>query len=200
MAVKKLLLAAGMLGGLATGASAAVIPVLDTVTPDGSDFTFAYTGTLAGDEGLVNGSQLVIFDFAGYVPGSISAVNPDIVPSVELTSTLTPPPGFSDDPTLFNLVFTWEGGDFQTSGGPFAEIEFSGLSADSTFSGVTLDGFAAMTVTNNGAATGKLAFNDGEVGVPRAAVPEPDAWALLILGFSGLGAALRTRRARIAAA
>ncbi|HLZ73860.1 PEPxxWA-CTERM sorting domain-containing protein [Phenylobacterium sp.] len=32
-----------------------------------------------------------------------------------------------------------------------------------------------------------------------AGVPEPDAWALLLVGFGGLGAALRARRGRLAA-
>ena len=142
----------------------------------------------------MNGSRLVIFDFAGYVPGSVTAVNPNIVASVELTSSLTPPPGADDNPTLFNLVFTWEGGPFQNTGGPFADTDFAGLSAASTFSNSTLDGFAAVAVTNNGSAQGQPTFNDGFVGVPRVGVPEPAAWALMVLGFGGIGAALRSRR------
>ena len=192
--MKKLLLVAGLLCGLASGAQASIIPVLGSVTPAGSNFQFSYTGTLAGDQGVENGSRLIIFDFAGYVPGSISAANANIVSSVELTSTLAPPFPADDNPLLPNLVFTWEGGPFQTSGGPFPDIDFTGLSAVSTFSGVTLDGFSAQTVTNNGAATGEPAFNQGFVGVPRVAVPEPAAWALMILGFGGIGGVFRSRR------
>lgn len=191
--MRKLLLAASMLSGLATGAYASVIPVLDSVAPDGANFKFSYVGTLAGDQGLINGSRLIIYDFAGYVPGSISADGLPITVSTELVSSLVPP--FGDNPTLMNLVFTWNGGPFQTTGGPFPDTDFNGLSAESTFSGVTLASFAAQTVTNNGAATGRPAFNFGEVGVPIAmVVPEPTSWALLLLGFGGLGAMLRTRR------
>jgi hypothetical protein len=171
-----------------------VIPVLDSVTADGSDWIFSYTGTLAGDQGLINGSELIIFDFAGYVDGSISADGLPILTSVELTSAVPTPPGFTDDPTLPNLVFKWNGGKYHASGGPFPDQDFSGLSAKSIYSGVTLDAFAAVTVTNNGAATGRPAFNFGSVGVPTLLVPEPASWALMILGLLGAGTALRAYR------
>ena len=40
--------------------------------------------------------------------------------------------------------------------------------------------------------------NTGDVGaLPGAAVPEPASWALMLLGFGGLGAAMRSRRRAI---
>jgi hypothetical protein len=100
-----------------------------------------------------------------------------------------------DDPTIPNLVFKWVGAPFNATGGPFPDVIFSGLTAKSIFGGIGLDGFSALTVTNNGAATGKLAANDGSVGVPaEIMVPEPASWTLMILGFGGVGAALRARR------
>ncbi len=177
---------------LSVGARASVIPVLDSVTADGSDWLFTYTGTLAGDQGVVDGSTLIIFDFAGYVDGSIDADGLPILATTELSST--PVPGVTDDPTIPNLVFTWNGGPFHASGGPFPDVDFAGLSAKSTFSNVTLTSFIAHTVTNNGAATGKAATNGGFVGAPSAAIPEPLSWALMIMGFAGVGAGLRARR------
>jgi hypothetical protein len=113
--MKRLLLTACAAFGLATAANASVIPVLDTITPVGSEFEFSYSGTLAGDQGLVFGSELVIFDFAGYVAGTISPgiYGPDLHAFTENTSALPPPFLTIDDPLIPNLVFRWEGAPFK---------------------------------------------------------------------------------------
>src|SRR4051794_1753422 len=92
IAMKRLLLTACAAFGLATAANASVIPVLDSISPSGTEFEFKYDGTLAGDQGLINGSELIIFDFAGYVPGSISSgiYAADLDAFVELSSSLPP--------------------------------------------------------------------------------------------------------------
>ena len=189
--MNKLLLSAIALIASSSAANASSIPVLDTVTPVGGVFQFSYSATLAGDTGLAFGNQLVIFDFGNYVAGSISAgiYAADMDAFVELTSTLVPPPGLTDDPTIQNLVFRWKGAPFNASGGPFADVSFAGLTARSTVNTVVLDGYSAVTTTNNGAATGRPAYNSGEVGVP---VPEPATAGLVLLGL--VGAALRARR------
>lgn len=194
--MKKLLLAACASFAFSSGASAAIIPVLDSVTADGTDWIFSYSGTLAGDQGLVPGSKLIIYDFSGYVPGSIDAgvYAANIAASVELTSLILPPPNQDDNPLIPNLVFTWTGAPFNASGGPFnPDVTFAGLTAKSIYSLVHNDGFSAMAVTNNGSATGEPSFNSGNVGVPSA-VPEPTTWALMIAGFGFAGTALRARR------
>jgi hypothetical protein len=50
-----------------------------------------------------------------------------------------------------------------------------------------------------------VAFSDGQIigtgtSVLIGGVPEPEAWALMVLGFGGVGAALRTRRRPVPAA
>jgi len=195
--MKKLLLATCASFAISSGASAAIIPVLDTVTQVGTEWEYSYSGTLAGDQGLVSGSQLIIYDFSGYVNGSISAgiYAADLAAMVELTSLILPPPSDTDDPLVPNLVFTWTGAPFNASGGPFADVSFAGLTARSVFNAVQNDGFSAMAVTNNGTATGDLSFNSGRVGVPASSVvPEPTTWALMIAGFGFAGTALRARR------
>jgi hypothetical protein len=193
--MKRLIIAATALCGLASTASAAIAPVLDTVTLVGTEYEFSYSGTLSGDVGLVEDDLLIIYDFAGYVAGSISAgiYAADVDVSTELTSALAPI-GFDDDPTLANLVFRWSGGPFNASAGPFADVDFAGLTARSIYSGTVLDGYVAQTTINNGAATGQKEFNMGAVAVPEGVViPEPTTWALMILGFGLAGAALRGR-------
>jgi hypothetical protein len=191
--VKKLLWTATALMALSSAANASVIPVLDTVTLVGTEYEFSYSATLAGDTGLVEGNRLVIFDFGGYVAGSISAgiYAADVDAFVELTSSLPPPPGRDDDPNVVNLVFEWIGLPFNASGGPFADVSFAGLTARSVNGDVRLDGYSAITAINNGAAVGQPAFNLGSVAVP---VPEPSTAALVMLGLGLAGATSRARR------
>jgi hypothetical protein len=201
--MKKLLLLAGAALCVSTGANASIIPVLDSVTADGSDFLYSYHATLSGDQGLTAGSELVIFDFAGYVPGSIFAPSPFITTSVVPVANFNTATGgvqtnavYADDPGIMDLVFTYNGPDFHTTGGPFTDIVIPGLTAVSTFGGVGVDGFSSRAIKNTGLATvGTVAFNNGAVGVPTpGGVPEPASWALMILGFGGVGATLRRRR------
>jgi hypothetical protein len=193
--MKKLFLAAAAVLCTAGGAHAAIIPVLMTVTPEGDLFRYTYQGSLAGDQGLTQGSKLVIFDFAGFAGGFQAPTG--FTATTQLASGLSAP-GQADDPGVANLVFTWNGPDFQTTGGPFAPVQFNGLSALSTFDSRGLDGFASLAVTNSGAAAGTAALDAGSVGVPvagsLAVVPEPAAWGLMIAGFGGVGALARRRR------
>jgi hypothetical protein len=180
--VKKLVMAATAAMGLSYVAHAGVIPTLDTITLVGNEYEFSYSGTLAGDTGLVDGDRLVIFDFRGYVDGSISAgiYASDIDAYTEFTSPLASPPGYDDDPSVVNLVFEWIGAPFDTSGGPFVDVSFAGLTARSIGADVRLDGYASMTTINNGAATGLRSFDRGPVAVP---IPEPSTGVPLVVGF-----------------
>ena len=198
--MKKMLLAAAAVLSVAGGAQAAIIPTLTSVTADGPNFDWLYQGTLAGDQGLVDGSRLVIFDFKGYVPGSVFSPYGNVTASVESVSTgLILPPGVTDDPGIVNLVFTYHGPDFDASGGPFPDINFNGLMAKSTLSALAQGIFSAKAVKNNGVGPGGAgtpAFNTGFVTVPGVTgVPEPAVWAMMIAGFGLAGVSLRRRRA-----
>jgi hypothetical protein len=200
--MKRLLFAVAAVLCVSSGARASITPFLDTVTPDGSDFLFSYHVILSGDEGLTNGSKLVIFDFVGYVPGTVTSPDPAIVATTELSSNFDTSTGgvqtnplFTDDPTIPNLVFTYIGPDLQATGGPFPDLFLDGFSAESLFNSVAIDGFSGRAVSNHGVGTtGTVAFNNGAVGV--AAIPEPAAWSMLVVGFGGAGALLRAARRR----
>lgn len=195
--MKAFVLGAAAAIALSGSAHASVIPMLSGVTPDGSDFTFDYTGQLSADQGVTSGDKLVILDFAGYVPGSVHSSLSDVSASVSntLPAGLLLPSGYTDNSSIPDLVFTYNGPDFQTSGGPYPSIiNFGGLSADSIYGSRTSGYFSAEAVKNDGPDTGTAAFNVGGVDIPG--VPEPATWALLILGFGMIGTMLRTARNR----
>jgi hypothetical protein len=188
------LLAAAALSA-SVSANAAVV-TLEGVTQNGAnDYTFSYEGTLGPDEGLQNGDRLIIYDFAGYIAGSVSSPFANVMASVENVSTGLITPGFTDRPDLVNLVFTYTGGDFRDEGGPFQPIDFSGLTARSTLGGTRLSAFFSNTTKNNPdrrpGGSGTDVFTLGSVGTP--AIPEPATWAMMIGGFGMLGAATRRR-------
>jgi hypothetical protein len=180
----------------------AVTIVLQSTSPSGPNTLFSYGGSFAIDpanpasltpiEGLVNGSQLVIFDFAGYVGGSVSSPYANVAATAEL---LSDPdllaPGAFDDPTLYNLVFTWTDGAFTPAPG----FAFAGLSALSIYSGIDPAGSPfgshSVTVANN-----TPLYVSGYVASPIA-VPEPASWALLFGGFGLIGLAARRATYRI---
>jgi hypothetical protein len=196
--MKKWVLAAAAVVGLVGSADAAVI-TLQSISVNGpNNNTFTYQSTLGPDEGLRSGDRFIIYDFAGYIAGSLSAGgNANFATSTELTSpggTVTP--GFNDDASITNLVFTYTGPDIRTSGGPFTPLDFNGLTARSTFSLTTSDAFFTLTTKNNPdgqpGGSGTPVFSLGQVSVPTA-VPEPASWAMMLGGFGLLGGVMRRR-------
>jgi hypothetical protein len=195
--MKTILLATAALLSMATAAQA-VTPTLVEVTPSSGLYEFTYEATLGRNEGVRLGDRLVIFDFAGFAGFGVKPSSL-ILTSTEATTTvgnalnqLRPVPDFTDDPNLPNLVLQWSGPDvFTMIGHPPIDFTFS---AFSTFGRTTADGFTAVTVSNSLFTRGSPVYEQGSVGVPLAVIPEPAAWAMMILGFGGVGAVSRRRR------
>jgi hypothetical protein len=67
------------------------------------------------------------------------------------------------------------------------------------------EGFTGLTFGSTGVAFefDDIAVGSGEMIAPRgaifAAVPEPETWAMMLVGFGGLGAAMRSRRKGVVA-
>ena len=186
--------AAAAVIGFASVAHANITPDLKGVTTEGSLFRFTYQVTLDSDQGFIFGSKIAIFDFAGFA-GGLTTSDPLFAAGTELFTTgMLTPPAFTDDPTLTNLTMTWTDGAYHNSGGPFPETQFT-LSALSKFNTTRFDGYTATAVKNNGISVGLATNNVGPTAVPFApGVPEPATWAMLIVGFGGVGAMMRARR------
>jgi len=195
--MKKWVLAASAAFCFAGSANAAVVTLEDVTQNGANDFTFSYQGTLGPDEGVRSGDRLVIFDFNGYIDGSIFSPSPNVVASVEFSSPMAlVTPGYNDDASIANLVFTYVGPDFRNEGGPFAPFDFNGFGARSTFGSTTLDAMFTLTTKNNPdnrpGGSGTPIFTLGSVSVPNA-IPEPATWAMMIGGFGLIGMASRRR-------
>ncbi len=100
----------------------------------------------------------------------------------------------------FNASFT----------GAVADVPLANFTVDDSTPGVWKHYFGIANVTTAGNYTTKFTFESGafpagDVVIDRAyivagAIPEPGAWALMILGFGAAGTALRANRRRVAAA
>ena len=182
--MKHKILGAAALAAAVSAPATAAVAILDSITPVAGGYFYDYRITLAGD-------NLVIYDFAGYVDGSIvGTVN--TTASTEFLSLPFVTPGESDDPGLVNLVWTYTGPDFQVAGGPFAAITQGGFGAVSTYGQTVLDAFTSVTTKNNPSpSAGTPLVQGGFTQVPE--VPEPTSWALLIAGFGLVGLSMRRR-------
>jgi len=85
------------------------------------------------------------------------------------------------------LAVLRSGAGFTDAGNTF-EINFDPLVAERD-----AEGFTDLIIEKK-----LIAADGGNFSVPDAAVPEPSAWALMLVGFGGLGAMIRRRR-RLAA-
>ncbi len=198
MNIRIVLPAAVLAAAAALSGAAQASVVLDSVTSDGADFKFSYSGTLTSETGLRGGTKVVVLDFSGYVPGSISSTEPFVTTSVRNklpNRILAAEPGVTDNPDVPDLVFTFRGPTFKLAGGQRLDtFSFAGLSADSIF-GATVSGMGASLVNNVGS-NRTISFNP--VGVPGGPVvsnaPEPAAWLLMLAGLFGTGMVLRRNR------
>jgi hypothetical protein len=185
------LLVAGIFGwvgvlGLNPAGAAPIIPVLESVTPEGALFRWTYQVAISDNERIQATANtptsefpsnrpdfLVIYDFLGFAGGAIAPAGWDF------TSPNSGPfpdnlGGLSDDAAVPNLVFTRSGG---TLTGPADLGTFSVLS---TLGQVNPDGvFAGETTQNTGPLDNTNLVNAGTTPVPT---PEPATILLVLAG------------------
>jgi hypothetical protein len=162
-------------------------PSLASATPGG---LWSYNADLKSGQ-LDAGDGFTIFDFDGYVAGSIAAPV-DWTPSTALTGS---PFGASlglDDPALINLTFTYNG---PTINQAIGAQTFTGFTANTTDLGQVADDWASLDHDISSApATGA----QGTILVPSAVPDGGSTVALLgvaLVGLEGLRRMVRTRKA-----
>jgi hypothetical protein len=165
--------------------SRAGLITLDSTSSAGGNTIFTYGIAVPTGDSIAQGDFFRIYDFNGYVPGSITAPA-NWTASVALSNP-TPPPdvilNHGDDPAITNLIFTYTGSTPLLEG-----TTVTGFSATTTGVGLSSDpknAVAEFTSTSSPNVGSADAYRT-DVSVPGAnAVPEP---ASMVSG--GLGAIL----------
>jgi hypothetical protein len=171
----------------AAPATAGLLPVRVSVTPEGDQFRWTYAVVLPSDAMLRSGDYFTIYDFGGLVASS--NVQPD---GWTFSTTMTgPTPDWvvpDDNPEVPNLTFRYTGPTInagQTGLGNFWALSDFQLATDSFFAASThrtSDGKIDQNITPT------------TVPVPVAGVPEPATLALAGLGLPLVGLARRWRK------
>jgi|GEM_PF-1858957 len=165
-----------------------------TTTPSGG------ISVVFGDNGLgVDGAESVPGESItthSYDPGSQVFTDnfafnlPDGVVGFTLSSI-----GFLTNSSLIVTSFSWNGTTINVTNTPDGNGGNVVMAASGPLP-VVAGGPQVLTVFGTG---GPQAVFSGTATFETAAVPEPSAWALMILGFGGTGALLRRRRYMLAA-
>ena len=189
MRLGKVLFLPALFAGLTlftTTESRAGLITLDSTSSAGANTIFTYGIAVPSGDSIATGDFFRVYDFNGYVDGSITAPA-NWTASVALSNP-TPPPdvvlNHGDDPAIANLIFTYTGSTPLLAG-----TVVSGFSATTANAGISpnpknaVAEFTSTTSPNVGAAD---AYRT-DISVPGStpAVPEP---ASMVSG--GLGAIL----------
>jgi hypothetical protein len=174
-----------------------------SVTPLGSEFVWTYEASLSDDARIDSDTEpadfFTIYDFAGYVDGSITpAAGWSGTVDNELLDVPGTAPGTggypADSAAITNLIFVWEGG-LRTDPGPLGLF-----SARSTLgASVNQSSYVGQSTNNTGrpGVDGDPMGNIGTVDTPAGGdeppIPEPGTMGLMGSALLGIGA-LRWRR------
>jgi hypothetical protein len=171
-------------------ATCALVGAATTVPATAATYNFSYTGALSGDLIITTSDTLDAvggFDITG-VSGTFGGN--------AITSLFNNP----NQPNPSVGAFTWDNVLFPSGVLAFDRFGIAFTTATGTFNifDAIADGGTTDTTTPYGlivAETGAETFGTGTL---TAAVPEPSTWAMMILGFAGVGY-MTYRRRKVAA-
>ena len=170
---------------------AGLLPVSATSTPMGDSTRFAYGIVLTSDSVLKTGDYFTVYDFAGYVPGSASAVEGFTFSSEGLGKTsgnLTP----IDNPAVPNLTWT-----YTASESIVGQVGLGTFMASTTLTGQSVGDFTARShraiddrIDNN--------ITDTRIPVPNSEpqTPEPATLLMAAIGLPIFGGVRYLRKKR----
>lgn len=171
---KMFLLAAAALCAVATPALAGTVPSASPPMAPAGNYTFSYLA------GTYNGSGTLTVDASGNVTGITGTANGSNIL------------GLSNYASADNLLY-------DGSNGTSAWLDFSGLSfsilGNSFGIGNTGAGDYGITDLVSNPAGTCCGSHPAELNIAAVApVPEPATWAMMLVGFAGIGFAMRARR------
>lgn len=171
---------------LASLCSAAITPVLQSVTPDGSDYLWTYSASVGTGIRIATDDFFTVYDFGGLdggaqAPSGWAYSSADTGPAVFL---LAP----ADDPTIPNVTFEYTGPNIV---GPASLGDFSVLSTSDL---QVPTAWASYSTRNGGNLDGTFASDMGSTVAPEQItspnIPEPATCGLVV----GLAAVSSLRR------
>ena len=156
---------------------------------------WTYTADLSSGQ-VMNGDGFTIFDFGGYVSGSIFAPAGWTAVAQPTGSVLgvLPPASNPDDPALFNLLFTRVGGTVGPTSGVINLLNFGATTTDT---GQTFVGWSSRDHTP----TGAVGTDHADIISAPAPARVPDGGATVALlgialtGLEGMRRIIRARKA-----
>jgi hypothetical protein len=184
----KSLIAAVALVGAASAANASITPDLQgsPVALGGGNYAWNYSVLLTPDQRLVSGSYFTIYDFRSLVDTGVTPAGWTVSSALLGVTPATVLP--EDDATIANVTFTYNGPTI-TPPDSVTGVFLGLFQIIARTDRVSFDSFSSRAVRNGGLRDGTVFDTVGQTSVPGV-VPEPQSWAMLIVGLGLVGATL----------